>query len=150
MAISKIESAGLGAGTVLQVVQGSTTSNTSTTSTSFVASSLSATITPKFSTSKILAVVSSTATQVTQNKNSTYTIYRNGTNLGGGATTGLSYYEIGAAPYQWIPMTMSYLDSPATTSAATYTVYLKVASGGTAYVNIGDISNTITLMEIAA
>ena len=54
MAISKIESAGLGAGSVIQVVQNSYSTAVSTTSTSFVTSGLTATITPKFSTSKIL------------------------------------------------------------------------------------------------
>ena len=46
------------AGTILQVVQGTTTTETSTSSTSFVDTTLTASITPTSASSKILAVVS--------------------------------------------------------------------------------------------
>ena len=47
----------------------------------------------------------------------------------------------------YTPTTLSYLDSPATTSATTYYMQGKV-SGGNGYWNVQ--FSTITLMEIAA
>ena len=43
---------------------------------------------------------------------------------------------------------MSILDSPNTTSAITYQVYMR-SNGGTAYLNSGSLLGTITAFEIA-
>ena len=45
---------------------------------------------------------------------------------------------------------ISILDSPSTTSATTYTVYVAQSGGGTAYVAWGSVGSRITAMEIAA
>jgi hypothetical protein len=50
---------------------------------------------------------------------------------------------------QWMAASMSYLDSPATTSSTTYTLYIAPQSG-TAYANWSQATNTIVVMEIAA
>ena len=136
------------AGVVLQVVQGTyATPQFSTTSTTYVATNLTATITPKFSTSKILAIVSAQMTNTTPGASAYSTIYRNSTNLGGGSQSSLqAYYS--SSGYQYVSCVMEILDSPATTSATTYTVYLK-ASSNTAYLNDITSTNTIILMEIA-
>ena len=130
----------LPAGSVLQVVNATSTTQTSTSSTSFInVGALSASITPKFSTSKVLILIS---TSVANTAYVYTTIARNTTELTGGA--GLSRSNI---PTNYdTPTSLCYLDSPATTSATTYYLQGKVASG-TGY--FGSSTSTITLMEIA-
>ena len=139
------------AGTVLQVVSATYATQTSTSSTSYVSTSLTASITPKFSTSKILVTVSTTTISTGLPNNDVYlTIYRNGsTNLGGGSQSALSGQEAGSAATLWTAANINYLDSPATASSTSYTLYFKV-NGGTGYVFWGPTLSTITLMEIAA
>ena len=143
---------------VLQVVslspnQGGSASNTS--STSFVTTGFSLSITPKFSTSKILVLASGAIAQTsTGGTGALATIYRGSTNLANGSTNGFNYYENSSGSgFQWVNGTMQVLDSPATTSSTTYTIYLRCvnngAGAGTAYYNINYAGNGITLMEIA-
>jgi hypothetical protein len=135
------------AGVVLQVVSSNyTSSNASTSSTSFVSTTFSASITPKFSTSKILIIYTGAIyLQNSTGQQAYQTIYRNSTNLGN--TNG--FVEITGANF-WYPSAINYLDSPATTSSTTYTLYHKVANGGVSAIFGGDsIQATITLMEIA-
>jgi len=133
---------------VLQVVSVTNTSNTSTTSTSFVASNLTASITPLFSTSKIFIIVNSIGSISSTSYVALYTIYRNSTNLSSSA--GFTF----AGVPQDGTVSMSYLDSPTTTSATSYTAYFRTSnSSGTAYFadtasGVGQTS-TITLLEIA-
>jgi hypothetical protein len=131
-------------GGVIQVVGATSTTNNSTTSTSFVATNLTATITPKFSTSRIFISVSGAGWSGTLQYVYT-TIARNSTVLTG--STGLSnFYNNDGA----IPVAFSYLDSPATTSATTYTVYFRVSGGTGRFIETTNGTGTITLMEIAA
>jgi hypothetical protein len=141
------------AGQVLQVVNSPYSTASSTTSTSFVTTGHTGTITPKFSTSKIFVVITGgtgwNGNQV--NKNSFFTIYRNGTNLASEAL-----YNTYCNAYASNSISMSFYDSPATTSATTYTVYFKTESGGAInYVSTpGGVSSpipaTMTLIEVAA
>jgi hypothetical protein len=135
-------------GSVLQVVNASLQIGlNSTTSTSFVSSPLTASITPTSSSSKIFIVVSSQGVVSSTSYVTAYTIYRNSTNLG--SSTGMTF--IGSA--QSMSLSLSYLDSPATTSSTTYTVYFRV-NGGTGYMGdtLGGVSpiSSIVLMEISA
>jgi len=138
-------------GHVLQVVQGSTNTQVNTTSTSYVSTSLTASITPSSTTSKILVNVSS-STIITNTAKIVYsTIYRGATNLGGGNQSALNLTrpDNAANAWQWVPLTMNYLDSPSTTSSTTYTLYFKVQTGGSGYVCHPDMLSTITLIEVA-
>ena len=135
-------------GSVLQVVTFSTSATTSTSSTSYVATSLTATITPKFSTSKILVFVNGGELDTSGNSQAIYgTIYRNSTNLAGAAGTNDAY---GTSSRIQVPISAAYLDSPATTSATTYTFYLKTGGSYTVYLNANAVTCTINLLEIAA
>jgi hypothetical protein len=138
-------------GKVLQVVSTTYSTQTSTTSTSYVSTSLTASITPLFSTSKILITVNTAILSSGTPNNDVYlTIYRGGsTNLGGGSQSSLSGQEAGSSQTLWTPASINYLDSPATTSSTAYALYFKV-NGGTGYVFWGPTLSTITLMEIAA
>lgn len=140
------------AGQVLQVVNASTSTSASSSTASFVDTGLTATITPKFSTSKILVLVSQNGLNKSS-ANSTNCIdlklLRNSTDLstfvGGGLFTGTTLEINGSA-------SLCYLDSPATTSATTYKTQFQSRNGNASVsVQVSSISvSTITLMEIAA
>jgi hypothetical protein len=140
-------------GSVLQVVNASSIANIQTSSTSFVTTGFSATITPKFSTSKIFAMVSGGGAFASATSGATLyaTIYRNSTNLGD-STYGLCRFTNNAGGPYVAPNSMSVLDSPATTSSTTYTCYFKNAgAAATVDFNYSDRGNvSLTLMEIAA
>jgi len=132
-----------GTGKVVQVVQATYNdagTYSSTTSNSFVTTGFSASITPLFSTSKILIIVQ---LAVYQSSSAGFiTIYRSGSNIG----PANGFIECNAA--NWSTSNICYLDSPATTSSTTYTLYQRAAAG-TNYVFGDSVLNTITLMEIA-
>jgi hypothetical protein len=148
-----------GGGKVLQVVQG--TSNTSVTiaSTTFTDTTLSATITPTSSSSKILVFVMQDylAVRNYQYAGLSARLLRGATEVFVSYTSGTDQTNMGTSSASadnsiggYLPMT--YLDSPATTSATTYKTQFKVnttANGATAYTK-GTVVSSIILMEIGA
>ena len=131
-------------GMVLQVVTATASTNFASTSTSFTdVTGMSATITPSSATNKILIVVTASVQTSTTN-DARFTIARGGTNLGDATngmliTEGLNGLHRSAA--------MSFVDSPSSTSALTYTMQAKVSSST---VNVlGGSTGSITVMEIA-
>ena len=140
-----VPASGMPTGSVIQTVSGTSATTYTTASTSFTATGLTATITPQFSNSKVFILVNGVALSSSTAYQSIQTIYRNSTNLG--SSTGFTFVNL----TQDTATSMSFLDSPATTSATTYTVYFR-SNGGTAYFGdtIGGVNQTcvITLMEI--
>lgn len=134
-------------GSVIQVVQSTSTTAFSTTSASMVATGISASITPKFSTSKILVRMT---VQVASNANGAgIAIYRATTSIWSPNTfDGAGYY--GIYPVIICLNNLEYLDSPATTSSTTYNLYLASRSGLSSTVGTNNAGTVITLMEIAA
>jgi hypothetical protein len=139
-------------GKVLQVLSATDNSNYSTTSTSFISSSntMSITITPSSTSNKIYVIAS---TCIFNNANQSYTsatIYRGTTNLGN-SNLGMGTVWGSNSSIPGVPMTMHYLDSPASTSALTYQVRYRAVGSGTAYLNGLDANNqgAITVFEIA-
>ena len=133
---------------VLQVVQNSTSTSSSTTGNTFVASNLNASITPLFSNSKILILINGGDIDNSISGNQGFcTVYRNSTPLN---STGLCD-AYGASSRVIVPISINYLDSPATTSSITYTMYFKGGNSSQTITVIGQgASATITLLEIAA
>jgi hypothetical protein len=148
-----LASAGLPAGSVLQVVNATTSTESSSQSSTYADTTLTATITPKFSTSKILVLVNQGGCG--KNANNTKlqlkllrgsTVIQDISGFGGVTdTTATNFFG---------NLTSCYLDSPATTSSTTYktqfasgqnsqTVYVQASSSGV------NSTSTITLMEIA-
>jgi len=148
------------AGQVLQVVQATYATQVSLSSTTYTDTGLSGTITPKFASSKILV-----------NINQNLYIYRefafqygyiqllrNGSvakdflqvmDLTAGIPAGGSYPYFDMSTVRGL----SYLDSPATTSALTYKTQQKcgtTSNGGTIIAQIGGAPSMITLIEIAS
>ncbi|CAB4157122.1 hypothetical protein UFOVP678_5 [uncultured Caudovirales phage] len=136
-------------GGVVQVVSANNTLNvTSLTSTSFITLGLTASITPKFSSSKIYVMATFSGTQDNGSNDQSYiSIYRNNaTNLK--STDCLAMYDH-AGGNVGFSFPISYYDSPATTSATSYTIYARVSSSGSQFRPIAN-TDTIVLMEIAA
>lgn len=147
-ATQSIPFAALPTGSVLQVVQTVNTTVISTTSTTFVTTGFSASITPLFSTSKVLALVSGgNIYQNTAAFGGRLTLYRGATNLAAG-NNGFSVIQAASSDLQ-VGQSFNYLDSPATTSSTTYTLYYRTGSG-TLGINTVNGILTITLLEIAA
>ena len=138
------------AGHVVQVVESAFTSNNITSSTSYVASDLTATITPTSSSSKILVVITTGGDTNDTNRIINYTLYRdNTTNLMAGGSVDYMGYLRNLAGRILCPTTFSYTDSPNTTSSVRYTLYHR--SGGSYQTEVPGTLQTqqITLMEIA-
>jgi hypothetical protein len=142
----------LPAGSVLQVVNATTLSSTSTTSSSFVATSVAVSITPKFATSKILIMHNGVANIQGSAVWVFYTLYRGATNLyASGSQSAIGGALVAGSSDAQIPVSVIYLDSPATTSSTTYTIYIKNSNGSsTARYNADGWLTTITALEIAA
>jgi hypothetical protein len=136
----------------IQVIQATTTTTTSTTSTSFVDSALTASITPRSASNKILVMITGNNTQTGQGIG--YRITRNGTSVFNPSVLDGStnyYYVYGSS--NTYPMQLTYLDSPATTSAVTYKLQISSYSGSfTVWFPATGTSNataTITLLEVS-
>jgi hypothetical protein len=130
------------AGNVIQVVTNTTNAQVSTSSTSFVSATLAVSITPSSTSSKVFVMVASTSQGSTTNS-MYYTIYRGATNLG--STLGMTAFTNGNG--NQFPFSMSYLDSPSTTSSTTYTVYFRTSSGSV-FMGENNMVTSITAMEI--
>jgi hypothetical protein len=130
-------------GSVLQVVSVNTLLSFSSTSSSYVSIGLTASITPTSATSKILVVTQNPTATESSNMVFTTALYRNS-----GEVFSFNAQYAASAGYLATTAAFNYLDSPATTSSTTYTIYARVAAGS------GTISSgqpaVITLMEIAA
>jgi len=135
-------------GSVLQVV--STTTNTSflSSSSSYTDTGFSLSITPNFSTSKILVRFIGGNIQTTStNAQPYFTVYRGATQLYGNRGLQQSWIQSGGFS---APLSLETLDSPATTSATSYKLYMAVNSVAIGINYYDSAYLTITLMEIAA
>ena len=146
-----------GGGGIIQVLQGSTNNRLETSSQSFVATNLSATITPKFNTSKVFIMISGDCNTNADDNEMYMTIYRS---IGGGTFANIgdtNYGFANAASYEGrlhSAVSINYLDSPSTTSSVEYKVYVRKTSSGSGNVefpvNNGAQHAFITLMEVSA
>jgi hypothetical protein len=132
------------AGTILQVKNMTTAASTSNASNSPVATAITLSITPSSTSSTIL--VSGTTGNISKGAYRTWmdmSIYRNSTNVN--SIGYLFDQSTTATAASFAGQAFSYMDSPATTSSVTYTVYYLSALGG----NIGVQGGHITLMEVS-
>ena len=140
-------------GSVIQTVYGSITSSETTSSTSYVNTSLAATITPTSSSSKILVIVNAAMYANGVGTHAITSVFRgdvSGTDLGNGTYgIGSAYNGSGGAANK-NTVCCSILDSPNTTSATTYTVAIKKANGSySSLISVNSERSTIVLQEIA-
>ena len=134
-----------GFGKVLQVVQGTYATQTSTSGTTYVTSNLSASITPSSASNKILFMATINSFYVTGNPvGAQLALYRDG----------LSIVAPIAGIYSGYGSTsqttgLNYLDSPSSTSSLTYEIYFRKTTGTTAFVHDSNFPSYMILMEIA-
>ena len=157
-----------GGGGIVQIVHGTKTGEVTSTLTTFVDTGLEATITPKFTTSKILVVIDQPyhMSRSAETCSGGFKVLRgateiatpNGTGASGGTSPYACSYEFGGASSASIVDRWSFmiLDSPSTTSATTYKVQMACQTGnnsgriraqysGTS----GDQKAHIALMEVS-
>jgi hypothetical protein len=135
-------------GKVLQVVTATDETVRSITSTSFVTGSntLSVTITPSSTSNKIFIIMSSNIMSPSDTYAGDVTIFRGATNL----ATNQFIRAVETGTYGSVGGIISFLDSPATTSAITYEVKAKIESGGNRVIlNEGSCKGSLTAFEIA-
>ena len=140
-----------GGGKLLQAVMANTTGSTTTTGIDYVTTDLTATITPASSSNKVLVLISMGA-HIQNSGTLAYPQFslRRDTNTELAYKT-LSIRADGATSVQSGHVTVfTYLDSPSTTSATTYTI--QVATDGGADVDFADGGSQcmITVMEVLA
>ena len=139
----------MAAGHVVQVVQAVSTTSESTTNTSYVQSNLAATITPTSASSKVLVVCTFEGQINTASLTGYFTIYRGASNLADG--TGGQFIRLESVGGTWFgAQTISWLDSPSTTSSTEYSLYYKSQTSSlTTSLGLSSCPSVMTLMEIA-
>lgn len=138
-----------GGGKVLQVVQATSTTQTNVATSNFTDTGLAVTITPSSATSRIMIIATHTGTGKDTNATSAnIRLMRNSTyvdtlcSIAGYTNTTLT---------QIYNVTMSYVDSPASTSALTYKTQLQSNDNNTkVFVGAGGGTSTMIAMEIGA
>ena len=152
--LSAVTSAGLPAGSVIQVVQADTSTPYSNLGASYTHTTLTGSITPSSATSKILVIVDSVG-RMYRNPGAGSTVsvllYKDGSAV---SDTERRYngYDNGDAWYDAFHVGITYLDSPSTTSAVEYKLYAKNTAGTFSPELVfqqDSHKSTITLMEIA-
>ena len=145
-------------GHVLQVTAGGTTSRITTTSTSYADIGVSASITPSSTSSKVLIMITGVMGNSAAGNRTTIILKRGDTEIGSG--TGSTNNEFSSmlqeanSGYHYSGFGQTFLDSPSTTSATTYKIFMKAANataalGGRADNNDIGVPTRIVLMEIA-
>ena len=146
-------------GNIIQVKSGVLTTRATTTSSNFVDTGLSASITPFYNTSQILILFSgsfSTLTSIAR-----FNLVRNSTNIaqGTGGTTNSTgnFYSNTSSGFDYAvsQTTVNFLDSPSTTSAITYKIQFASSVNGTNIAMNGRLHandfvgiSTLILMEV--
>ena len=145
-------------GKVLQVVQGTGTSEFDTSSSSFVkCTNLTASITPSATDSRILIMIQGTVETQQYTRHNYMDICRS---IGGGSdnlnlsgqTNGLLHYYMGGTSIDRQHAHISFLDSPNTTSQCVYNPSIRFTGGSSPGAEFGkpNALQTIILMEIGA
>jgi hypothetical protein len=134
---------------IVQIVEGTHSTQVGSTSSSFADTGLTASITPKATANKILILVQHTAnfkTSASSDASMQMQLVRGATGL----NTQKWGYTNNSAVDQMGGLHFSYLDSPNTTSSTTYkTQFLSEGNRSTVYVQQGNTTSRILLIEVA-
>jgi hypothetical protein len=136
-----------GTGKIVQTVVG-TSGAAYTTSSSYVSTGMSATITPTSASNKILVLHHAMLWQTNYYAGGTNVwtaLYRNGSNL----VSGSNWWLVNGPNTAYGASAYTHLDSPASTSALTYAIYFKTNGGDAAFNSDGN-AGSIILLEISA
>ena len=144
-------------GGVIQYVQAAHTAMTqrfTTSSTSYTATNYVVTITPKTSSSKIL-ICANLSSHANNNQYIYVKVYNvtagRYVNSEGGVTNDGMYESAAGGDSQWMMLPVEAVDSPNSTSAQTYKLYISTSSGGTAYAGwSSSAANTMNMNYMSA
>ena len=135
-------------GGIIQIVQDTNSSESSTSSSSYVTSGLSLNITPTSASNKILVCFNLPLQSGAHNLRAAVGLHR------GGSQIYLAQRESlfnNSSSNNSETVSGMFLDSPATTSAVTYDVRVRVSGGsGTFYWAVSSTVGTLTAMEVSA
>lgn len=110
---------------------------------------MSVTITPSSTSNKIFLIFNGFVGNSSANASETFaTIFRGATDLGATSNKGLTMHAVGSSDPSPNMGGMSYLDSPSTTSATTYQVYIRQSTSGTVKLNFSGTKGSLTAFEI--
>jgi hypothetical protein len=147
-----VPASGMPTGSVIQTVNALYSTQVATTSTSFVTTNLTATITPTSSSSKILVVYSlGDVGCIPPSDGAAFALYKNGSAIGQPLYSRVNYNDTSASESQMITaVSGSYFDSPSSTSALIYAIFFRNNSGGgtTTQVFRDGTQGSLTLLEI--
>lgn len=156
MAITRLGTNTLPAGSVLQVVSATKTDTFNTTAQSFTdVTGLSVAITPSSSSNKVLVNVNIGTHDSTAATTYAYQLVRGSTAIGIGSTSTEATMGGTINADRGEGQSMTFLDTPNTTSATTYKLQVRSPAGSTFYINERQGSSayrtisTITVTEIA-
>jgi len=135
-------------GKVLQVVSAVRSTEITTSSQSYVTTNCTASITPSSSSNKILMQISGSGRQNDDGGTAKFTVYRDSTDLAAG-TPGFSEISVTGGTYVKAPYVITFLDSPSSTSAVAYTLYMKNQTSTTCRACHNNTDTTVTLLEVA-
>ena len=145
-----IADAAMGAGAVLQVVSGTYSTQAANATTTYADTGLSASITPSSTSNKILVLVNhpSNYSSASNSQNAlNIRLFRGSTEI---AIVAYNTGYTNTTQEAFLSESISYLDSPATTSSVTYkTQFKNNTSANEVRVQQGNQTSTIILMEIA-
>ena len=138
-------------GKVLQVVNAHTGTQVTSNSATYADTTLTASITPSATSSKILVLIQQSFGKSGANTYGNIRVYRDSTEIGGAvAGRSIGYDQETGANYIGIGLAYSYQDSPSSTSSLTYkTQFNNDQATGTTKVQTDSGQSYMTLMEIA-
>jgi hypothetical protein len=141
-----------GGGKVLQVVQGTTSTPAVNSTTTFATTNVTASITPTLSTSKVLVMTAIGGVRKGAgviNNAGMFRLVRGATVIAAKAANYVAFNDL--AQVMVVSFAYHYLDSPATTSATTYTMEFKnLVNSADVQCQYDNDNSTIILMEIGA
>jgi len=138
---------GLDGGKVLQVVSADYSTQTSSTSATYVTTGLTATITPSLSTSRIIILATTSGRKNGTTGQGYYSLFRG---TAAGTNIGPEVNAFGSNSDVYWGLNLSGIDSPNTTSAQIYTLCMRVANSNTILAQTGTLKAQMILMEVAA
>ena len=138
-------------GKVLQVVNAHTGTQVTSNSATYTDTTLSASITPSATSSKILVLVQQSFGKSGADTYGNIRVYRDSTEIGGTIPArSIGYNQLSGANYIGIGLAYSYQDSPSSTSSLAYkTQFNNNQASGTTKVQTDSGQSYMTLMEIA-
>jgi len=145
-----VSAPGLTTGKIIQIVSAHTATITSCTSSTYIDTTLTASITPSSSSNKVVVFVNQSFQKI-GSTHANFKMLRDGTDIGGSIPArAIGYTGTNTEIYHGMAFNFSFQDSPSSTSALTYkTQFNNAANSGTTKCQPDSSQSYILLMEVA-